>query len=361
MLANHLRIAFRSLLKNRLYSFLNILGLSVGLAGGILVLLWVSHEWSFNRFHGNLEKIHVILQNQTQGGETYTFQALPGPLATGLRTEFPEVEWATRTSWNSKYLLSVGEKKTYERGIYAEPDFFNIFNFPVIAGNPVRPCVNQALLSSPNARQKILWQGRPHWKNHPGGKRKRPESSGRASQYSTNSTLRFDVIMPFNVIEQRNLPEINSNWGQQLLANLGQPAPKNRFGGPERKIGKLHSREKPGRRSTCLGLPTVGISPAGKFKEGKPDGGRIQIITLLGIVGLFVLLIACVNFMNLATARSAGRAREVGVRKGGWRSPDFDCGSVLTEAMVMTFLALFLSIVWVKLLLPGFNTWPKKN
>ncbi|MFN4257399.1 MAG: ABC transporter permease, partial [Saprospiraceae bacterium] len=96
MLANHLKLAFRNLRKNSLYTTLNIGGLAVGLTGGIFVLLWVTWEWSFNRFHDNLSSIHLMMQNQTQGGVTYTFQAMPGPLAAGLRAEFPEVELASR-------------------------------------------------------------------------------------------------------------------------------------------------------------------------------------------------------------------------------------------------------------------------
>ncbi|NUO02733.1 MAG: ABC transporter permease, partial [Saprospiraceae bacterium] len=106
MFKNYLKLAFRNLRKNSLYAVLNIGGLAVGLAGSVLVLVWVSWEWSFNRFHSNLDKIHVMMQNQTQGGVTYTFSAMPGPLAAGLRTDFPEIEYAARGSWVDQYLVS---------------------------------------------------------------------------------------------------------------------------------------------------------------------------------------------------------------------------------------------------------------
>lgn len=362
MLANHLRIAFRSLRKNRLYSFLNVLGLSVGLAGGILVLLWASHEWSFNHFHGNLDKIHVVLQNQTQGGVTYTFQAMPGPLATGLRTEFPEVEWATRTSWNSKYLLSVGEKKTYERGIYAEPDFFNIFNFPVIAGNPVAALRESgSIVITQRTAEKFFGKDDPIGKTIRVENEKDLKVAAVLANIPANSTLRFDVIMPFSVIEQRNLPEINSNWANNSWPIWVSLHPKTDLAALNAKLENYIQGKNPDAAAHALAYPLSEFHLRGKFKEGKPDGGRIQIITLLGIVGLFVLLIACVNFMNLATARSAGRAREVGVRKVVGAPRALIVGQFLTEAMVMTFLALFLSIVWVKLLLPGFNTMAEKE
>ena len=136
MLKNYITIAFRNLRKNQLYTFLNISGLAVGLAGSILTLLWANDEWSYNKFHPNLSKIHLILQNQTQGGVTYTFTALPGPLAAGLRADFPEIEWATRTSWPDQFLMHHGEKNLYEKGLYAEPDFFKVFEFPALKGDP---------------------------------------------------------------------------------------------------------------------------------------------------------------------------------------------------------------------------------
>lgn len=362
MITNHLRIAFRSLRKNRLYSFLNILGLSVGLAGGVLVLLWVSHEWSFNRFHGNLEKIHVILQNQTQGGETYTFQALPGPLANGLRSEFPEVEWATRASWNSKYLLSVGEKKTYERGFYAEPDFFNIFNFPVLAGNPVAALRESgSIIITQRTAEKFFGKDDPIGKTIRVENEQNLKVAAVLADIPANSTLRFDVIMPFSIIEQRNLPGINSNWGNNSWPTWVSLHPKTDLTALNAKLENYIQGKNPDAAAHAMAYPLSEFHLRGKFKEGKPDGGRIQIISLLGIVGLFVLLIACVNFMNLATARSAGRAREVGVRKVVGAPRTLIVGQFLTEAMVMTFLALFLSIVWVKLLLPGFNKMAEKE
>jgi len=362
MLTNHLRIAFRNLLKNKLYSFLNITGLSVGLAGGILVLLWVSHEWSFNRFHPNLENIHVILQNQTQGGETYTFQAMPGPLAAGLRTEFPEVEWAARTSWNSKFLLSVGEKKTYERGFHAEPDFFNIFSFPTLSGNPVAAMRESgSIVISQRTAEKFFG------KEDPIGKTIRVENeqdfkvAAVIANVPTNSTLRFDVVMPFSIVEKRNLAEINSNWGNNSWPNWVSLHPKTDLAALNAKLENYIQSKNPEAAAHAMAYPLSEFHLRGKFKEGKPDGGRVQIMTLLGIVGLFVLLIACVNFMNLATARSAGRAREVGVRKVVGAPRSLIVGQFLTEALVMTFLALFLSVCWVKLLLPGFNKMAEKE
>lgn len=362
MLFNHLRLAFRSLRKNKLYSILNIAGLSVGLAGGILVLLWVSHEFSFNKFHKNLSNIHVMLQHQTQGGVTYTFQAMPGPLAAALRSEFPEVEWAARTSWTSKMLLCVGEKKTYEKGFYAEPDFFNIFQFPVLAGNPVSALRDPgSIVISQRTAEKFFGQ------EDPIGKTIRVENemdlkvAAVIQNVPTNSTLRFDVLLPFGIIEKRNLDNINTSWGNNSWQTWITLHPKTDLAAVNAKLENFVQSKNPEAVAHLMAYPLTEQHLRGKFKDGKPNGGRVQIIAMLGIVGLFVLLIACVNFMNLATARSASRSKEVGVRKVAGAPRRIIVGQFLTEAMVITFLALFLSVCWVKLLLPGFNEMAEKT
>ncbi len=362
MLSNHLKIAFRNLTKNRLYSFLNIVGLSVGLAGGILVLLWTSFEVSFNKSHTNLPSIHLMMQNQTQGGVTYTFQSMPGPLAAGLRSEFPEVEWAARTSWNSKYLLTVGEKKTYERGFYAEPDLFNIFKFPVLAGNPIAALRESGSVVITERTAKKFFGS-----EDPIGKTIRVENEHTLivgaviADIPANSTLIFDVVMPFSIIERLNLSHINSSWGNNSWQTWVSLNPQTDLTALNAKLENYIQTKNPEAGAHAMAYPLAQYHLYGKFKDGKPNGGRIQIITMLGIVGLFVLLIACVNFMNLATARSAGRAREVGVRKVVGAQRRVIVGQFLTEALVMTFLALILSLVWVQLMLPAFNRMAEKE
>ncbi len=362
MFTNYLRIAFRNLQKNKLYSFLNITGLSVGLAGGILVLLWVSQELSFNQFHTNLPNIHIMMQNQTQGGETYTFQAMPGPLAAGLRNEFPEVEWAARASWNSKYLLSAGDKKTYERGFHTEPDFFNIFNFTVLAGDPIAALRESgSVVITQRTAQKFFGN------EDPIGKTIRIENeldmkvAAVLADIPANSTLRFDFVMPFSIIEKNNLSHINSNWDNNSWQTWVSLHPQTDLATLNAKLENYIQSKNPEAAAHALAYPLSELHLRGKFKDGKPNGGRLQIMTLLGIVGLFVLLIACVNFMNMATARSAGRAREVGVRKVVGAKRSLIIGQFLTEALVMTFLALALSMLWVRLVLPGFNKMAEKE
>lgn len=362
MINNYLKLAFRNLFRNRLYSFLNITGLAVGLAGGVFVLLWVISDWSFNRFHENLPSIHVMMQNQTQGGETYTFQAMPGPLAAGLRADFPEIEWAARTSWPANFLVKAGEKSIYDGGFFAEPDFFNIFQFKNIHGNAV------AALSEPNGCVLTESTAKKYFGNDdPIGKPLKINNQhdlkvgAVIADIPKNSTVRFRILMPFSILEKADGAWINSNWGNNSWQNWVALRPKTDLAALNAKLENYIQTKMPTAAAHVFAYPLADLHLFGKFQNGKQDGGRWQVLMLLGIIGLFILLIACVNFMNLATARTSARAREVGIRKSVGSLRGQLVGQFLTEAMLMTFLALGLALLLVKSLLPGFNRVAEKS
>jgi predicted permease len=356
MLTKHLLVALRSLAKNKLYSFLNIAGLSIGLAASIIVLLWVDFEWGFNRFHTNLPQIHVLLQNQTQGGITYTFRAMPGPLAAGLRTEFPEVEWAARGSWPDKLLLSSGDKQTYESGFHVEPDFFRIFNFPVLAGDPFAGLGEAgSVVLTQRTAQKFFGSEDPIGKVIRVDNQHDMKVVAVLADLPRNSSLRFDVLLPFSLVERNNLPDINTSWDNNSWPTWALLRPDADVRALNAKLENYIQGKNPDAAAHAWVYPLSELHLRGKFKEGKPDGGREELLKLLAVVGGFVLLIACVNFMNLATARSAGRAREVGVRKAVGAGRGRIVGQFLAEAMLMTLMALLMALALVKLALPAFN------
>jgi putative ABC transport system permease protein len=362
MLKNYITIAFRNLRKNQLYTFLNISGLAVGLAGSILTLLWANDEWSYNKFHPNLSKIHLILQNQTQGGVTYTFTALPGPLAAGLRADFPEIEWATRTSWPDQFLMHHGEKNLYEKGLYAEPDFFKVYEFPVLKGDPAAALRDPgSVVITERTAKKFFGNEDPMGKVFRVANQRDLKVAAVVKDVPLNSTVKFDVILPFHILEQMNLDQINSYWDDNSWPCWVTLHPQTDVAALNAKLENYIQSKSPTAEAHIFAYPLSDWRLYGKFKEGKPAGGRIDLLMMLGIIGLFVLLIACVNFMNLATARSEGRAREVGVRKVIGAKRGLIIGQFLTEAMVITFLGLLLSVVLVKLSLPAFNQFFDKE
>ncbi len=362
MLQNYLKLALRSLRNNRLYSFLNIAGLAVGLAAGILVLLWVNDEFRYNRFHSNLPGIHLILQNQTQGGVTYTFESTPGPLAASLLAEMPEVKRAVRTSWRDQHTLTFGETSAHERGLYAEPDFFRIFTFPTVKGDPVAALQDAgSVVITERTAQKFFGNDDPIGKilRHNGQNDLKVGAVVR--DVPAGSTLRFDVVLPFRIYEQMNLDWINSNWGNNSLPTWVELQPGADVAALNRKLENYIQGKNPDAAAHIFAYPLSEWRLRNKFVEGKQSGGRIDMVVMLGIIGAFVLLIACINFMNLATARSERRAREVGVRKVVGAQRSLLIGQFMSEALVMTFFALALGVLLARLALPAFNRFFAKE
>ncbi len=361
MLANYLKLALRALRNNRLYSFLNIAGLAVGLAAGILVLLWVVDEFSYNKFHTNLPNIHLILQNQTQGGVTYTFEALPAPLAAALRAEIPEVKRAARFSWRGQHLLTAGEKGFYERGYYAEPDFFNIMTYTAVKGDPAAALqdVGSVVITERTAK-KLFGDEDPIGKTLRHNNVRDLKVAAVIRDVPTNSSLRFDVVLPFRIFELENTDWM-SNWDDNSLPTWVELHPNTDMAALNAKLENFIQGKNPDAAAHIFAYPLSEWRLRGKFSEGKQSGGRIDLVVMLGIIGAFVLLIACVNFMNLATARSERRAREVGVRKVVGAQRSLIIGQFLSEALVMTFFALVLGILLVNLALPAFNRFFEKS
>ena len=361
MLANYLKLALRSLRNNRLYSILNIAGLAVGLAASILVLLWVVDEFSYNKFHTNLPNIHLILQNQTQGGVTYTFEALPAPLAAALRAEIPEVKRAARFSWRGQHLLNVGEKAFYERGYYAEPDFFNIMTFSAVKGDPAAALQDAgSVVITERTAKKLFGDEEPIGKTLRHNNVRDLKVAAVIRDLPTNSTLRFDVVLPFRIFELENTGWMN-DWGTNGLPTWVELQPNTNVAALNAKLENFVQGKEPDAAAHILAYPLSEWRLRGKFVEGKQSGGRIDMVIMLGIIGAFVLLIACVNFMNLATARSERRAREVGVRKVVGAQRSLIIGQFLSEALVMTFFALMLGVLFAKLALPAFNRFFEKS
>ncbi|HRI62297.1 MAG TPA: ABC transporter permease, partial [Saprospiraceae bacterium] len=355
------RLALRSLRNNRLSSFLNIAGLAVGLAAGILVLLWVADEFSYNKFHTNLPNIHMILQNQTQGGVTYTFEALPGPLAAALRSEMPEVKRVFRFSWPGQNLLTLGDKSTYERGFYAEPDFFKALTFPAVKGDPVAALQDAgSIVITERTAKKFFGDEDPIGKVLRHNNQRDLKVAAVVRDVPPGSTIRFDVLLPFRIYEQMNKNWIDF-WDNNSMPTWVELQPGADIAALNAKLENYIQAKKPDAAAHIFAYPLDKWRLWGKFEGGKQSGGRIDIVVMLGIIGIFVLLIACINFMNLATARSERRAREVGVRKVVGAQRSLIIGQFLSEALVMTFLALVLGIVLVKAVLPAFNRFFEKQ
>ena len=315
MIKTYFKTAWRNLVKNRTTSLINIGGLSIGLAVAIIIMFWVSDEYSYNKFHAHLPNIYSVMQNEKQGGQIYTTQSVPGPLAASLRSEIPGIKYAARVSYPRQLLMTNGDKSIYENGMYAEPEYFSIMSFPALAGNP-ESALRQtgSIVITERTAKKLFGKEDPMGKLITYNNIHGLLVSAVIKDVPANSSIRFDVVLPFSIYEKENSDWINK-WDNNSLLTWIELNPGTNLAKLNEKLKKLIQQKRTDAAPELLVYPLADLAMHGKFKNGKPNGGRIEMLIMLSVLGLFVLLIACINFMNLSTARSERRAREVGVRK----------------------------------------------
>ncbi|MCK8492685.1 ABC transporter permease [Spirosoma sp. RP8] len=359
MLRNYLKIAVRSLLKHKLYSGINVFGLALGMACSLLIGLWVKDELSYDLFLPDAERICFVRVNFTNpndpAADIATNFVTPGPLQEAIAKDIPEVAATVKTDYGPEYLIKVGDKTAKERGHFATDDFFGVFNLPVVAGNP------KAALKQPN---QIILTRTIAEKFFPNG-----EALGQKLQLNNdkyyvvgaviedvphNSNLQFGWLVNWNVQAQ----DWMKTWGNNSFRTYVRLKPHTTVAQAEAAMSTIYPRH--AGKNFATGRPTLqpltDLHLYSDYKNGKSVGGRIEYVRVFALVALFILLIACVNFMNLATARSATRAKEVGVRKvvGALRSSL--AGQFLSESVLTSLLAATLSLGFVWLALPSFNT-----
>ncbi len=353
MLKNYLKIALRNLLKQRIHSGINLLGMALGLAGTILIALWINRELSVNQFHEHKGELYRILEHQTYGDDIFTFTATPGPLAAKLKADFPEITHATRSSWGNRALLSYGGQSFYERGRYVDPDFLKIFTFPLLRGN------TETVLTEPNSivlgkelAEKYFVGEQPVGKTIKLDNDIEYKVTGVLDALPENSLIRFDFLLPFSNFEKKN--EWVTNWNNNGIQTYFRVQPGISAPQINEKVKKVVA-ENGQENVELLAHPLADWYLRSEFKDGQLQGGRIRTVRLFGVIAIFILLIGCINFMNLSTAKSSTRSLEVGVRKvlGGTRQ--LLAGQFLAESMLMVVVAAAMGIGLTWLALPYFN------
>lgn len=361
MIRNYFKTAWRNLFRNRLVALINIGGLGIGLAVAFIIMAWVVDEMSYNKFHKNLPDIHAVMENIRQGGDVFTTASVPGPLAASLRDEIPEVTYAARVSHSSQQLVSYQDKAISEEGIYAEPDYFRIMTFPAIAGDPLTTLAeSNAVVITESTAIKLFGNENPIGKIITLNGQQSVAVGAVIADIPPNSSYNFNVVLPFSLFEKDNSPAISS-WNNNFMLTWVQLKPGTDREQLNAKLTALIRDKTDSKTTELFAYPLADLAMHGKFKNGKPAGGRMEMLVMMGALGLFVLVIACANFMNLSTARSERRAKEVGVRKAvGARRKDLVI-QFLSEAFLTTFLALIAAVVASKLLLPAWNNLTGKH
>jgi ABC-type antimicrobial peptide transport system permease subunit len=360
MLTHFLKVFLRTTFKNPIYSFINIAGLAVGFACSIFILLWIIDEVSFDKFHENKEQIYQIMGNHAFPDGTETYEQTPGPLAEGLN-ELPEVEKSCRIrgAGEIRILFEYSNLKFYEMGNYADVSLFDLFTVPIIEGaksNPL-PDINSIAISKRLATKYFNGESAL-------GKVFRLDTKSEAkvtavfNDLPSNSTLQFDFIIPYAVYSQAD--QYNKEWGAwtggKTFVKLHQGAD---IEGLNKKIADVLTKPKIWPRwDSNVELFLFPISDwrlHNSFTNGTQDGGRISYIKIFAVVACFILLIACINFMNLATARSLNRAKEIGVRKVVGAARQSLTRQFMGESVLTSIVAFVFGLIIVELLLTYFN------
>ncbi|HYE53790.1 MAG TPA: ABC transporter permease [Chitinophagaceae bacterium] len=359
MFSSYFKTALRILRKNKGFSLLNLVGLSLGMSCAVLILLWVYDEVSYNKFHSNHSTLYQVIENQTYEGKTYTFNALPGPFSKAVKAELPEIKYSTRADWGSNLLFTLGENSLYERGYYADPDFLKMFSFKLLKGSPEILDDPTSIILTDKMAEKFFGKDDPIGKTLKINNDKLVTVKGIVQEPPLNSTLRFSWLASFQVYEDQN--QWLSAWGNNGIQGFVQLKEGTDPAQVNKKLYDFIQKKDETAIARPFLLSMNDWRLRSRFEEGKPAGGRITYVRLFTVIALLIIVIACINFMNLATARSEQRAREVGVRKVMGAGKGMLVRQFMGESIIMAFVAMVIAALLVLLALRPFNGLVQKE
>ena len=362
MFKNYLKIALRNISRNKGYSFINISGLAMGMACCILILLWVQDELSFDRFHHHAHRLGRVMLEVTDAGQR-PWAVTEAPLAKALKEEFPEIVQATRIQVGSQFQLRYKEKQFKEiHNIFAEPAFFEMFTFPFLSGNPQNALSGKhSMVITARMAKKYFGTENPLGKTLLLNNKLDFQVTGVLQDIPNNSHLKFDFILPFIWLEDLGLA-IN-DWGNNNYFTYVLLDAKTSSAQASQKISGYLRTINPQDNSKLFIQPLTQIHLHSDFEYDvlAKNNNDYKYIFIFSSIAIFVLCIACINFMNLATARASSRAKEVGLRKvvGAYRRDIIK--QFIGESLFFTFAAFGLALLLVLLFLPVFNNLAGKQ
>ncbi len=364
MIKNYLKIAFRNLVRHKAYSLLNISGLAIGMACSILILLWVNDELSFDRFHANANEIYRLTCN---AGD-FNAAVSPAGMGEGLQKDMPEIKACVRVSKTSTNLFEVGNNKFEEkRAFFVDSNFLQVFDFRLLKGNPVtalqRP---DGILITEEMAKKYFGSEEALGKTIKRDNSENFTVTGILADPPSNSHLQFDFILPMSSITDKVDDLKDKAWNRfnfytylQFDKNINStPAGLAKL---TQRIKQIYTPHNPTMQVDFHLQPLTAIHLHSSLQIDLPGHGNEQYVNIFFIVALFIIAVACINFMNLATARSARRAKEVGLRKVVGAGRLQLIAQFLGESMIISFLSLLIAVGVVFLLLPAFNHLAEKE
>jgi ABC-type antimicrobial peptide transport system permease subunit len=362
MFKHHLLLIYRNFKRYKSSFFINLIGLSAGLSCTLLIYLWVNDEMQIDRFHN--ERLYQVIQNEHLTDGVQTVEGTPGILAETMAKEIAEVETAVATSpgfWLGQSKVSANHKPAIKAaGKFAGPDFFKVFSYPLITGNKNEVLSGKKTVAISESMAMKLFHSTDVvgkemvWSNTEMQAENHAMVSGVFKDFGTNSSEQIDFLVSYDVLLG---PEGNSgfrkwtNYGPSTFVVLKKDADPKLF---NTKI-KNYLKTKGVKDYTLFIRPFADSYLYNQFENGKVAGGRIAYVRLFSLIAVFILIIACINFMNLSTAKASRRSKEVGVKKVMGAPRGSLILQYLSESMLLTIMAVFVSLLVVELMLPQFN------
>ena len=366
MLKNYFKTTWRNLFRNKAFSIINIMGLALGLACSLLIMLWVNDEYKVNAFHKNKTQLYGVFERRYNDGKINAGLATQGLMADEMKIVFPEVQYATGNAWTHQSTFEANNKIIKENGNFAGQDFFKMFSYSLLQGNaitalqtPLDIAISQKMAedffgSAAEAIGKTI-----RYQN-----KKDLKVTAVFDNVPKNSSAQFDYIINWQTfLEDNGWAKNWTNNGPLTYVMLRKGTDAKVF---EKKIAKFldnYNKEQTQQSYIRLGIQPYGdVYLHSKFDEnGEISGGRIEYVRLFSIVAIIILLIACINFMNLTTSKSIKRAKEIGVRKVMGAVRFALIKQFISEALLIVSVAMLISLVLVTLVLPQFNQFTGKQ
>jgi putative ABC transport system permease protein len=362
MLKNYLKSYLRNLWKNRTYTFLNIAGLAVGITCSTLIFLWIEDEFNWDHQFVKKHYLYQVEDNQTYDGTTFTFSATPGPLSPGLKADIPGIANTSHLTWTNSILFSLNDKPLYQEGNYCDSAFLSMFNLNFTEGNPATAFNDiHSLVISRSMATAFFGAGDPLGKTLRMNNADQYTITGVFDDLPANTTFRFKWLGNYQAFYQNN--QWLQQWGTNGIMTFVELKPSADPAAINKLLTGYVQTKSPGAAMKGFIFPMSDWRLYSSFKNGKqdPSNGRIQFVRIFTIIAWVILIIACINFMNLATASSERRAREVGVRKVLGAGKGKLIGQFIGESLLMAFLAVLVSVGLTALILPAFNTLVEKQ
>ncbi|MBL7858545.1 MAG: ABC transporter permease [Cyclobacteriaceae bacterium] len=365
MFKNYVLITVRNLFKNGFYSFINIAGLAIGITCSILILLWVADEKSFDKFHPKADRLYQVWVKAHFDGKISSWTSVPLPTYEAFKTADSNIKRMVVTDWGGDHLLTVNENRLTKRGYWSSEEFLEMFEFPLVKGNAeqvmddprsivITESTARALFGDEEPINQIIRIDNEH----------ELKVTGVLKDIPTNSSFQFDFLMPWKFREQTNdwVRRNTTNWGNysfQVFAELNDPSNHATVEKSVRNMLQEHGETDT--KPEYFLYPLLRWRLHSNFDNGIETGGMNDYVQMFTIIAIFIIVIACINFMNLATARSERRAREVGIRKSvGSRRHEL-IFQFIGESTFISLIAFAIAILIAQLLLPYYNDLVQKK